>query len=251
MKPNIAAIEKEIDPDGMTEEIEHSIQVPLPSYLQQTYWWAYLHPMAVRIFERQWLVNLILFGNFARLRDHTLDELGSSIYGNVLQIACVYGNFTELLLQRLDDQAQLSVVDVAEVQLENLRSKLMDTSRVVLYHQDSTDLKFPDAHFDSVVLFFLLHEQPKRVRIETIAQAMRVAKPGGTVICVDYHKPSLINPFRYLMIPILTTLEPFAMDLWRQDIIDWLPDIIRNTATLEKKTYFGGLYQKVVIKKSD
>ena len=44
----------------------------IPEYLHNTYWWAYLHPRAVYIFERQWLVNLILWGNFARLRDARL-----------------------------------------------------------------------------------------------------------------------------------------------------------------------------------
>ena len=41
----------------------------IPGYLHETYWWAYVHPNAVRLFERQWLVNLILWGNFAKLRD--------------------------------------------------------------------------------------------------------------------------------------------------------------------------------------
>jgi hypothetical protein len=36
------------------------------------------------------------------------------------------------------------------------------------------------------------------------------------------------------------------MDLWRQDITDWLPD--RGRAfKVEKETFFGGLYQKVVV----
>ena len=48
----------------------------IPQYLETTYWWAYLHPNAVRIFEREWLVNLILWGNFKRLRDLALADLG-------------------------------------------------------------------------------------------------------------------------------------------------------------------------------
>ena len=220
--------------------------VPLPAYLQQTYWWAYLHPAAVRFFERQWLVNLILWGNFARLRDLALDEIGPSITGNVLQVACVYGNFTERLIQRLAPTGRLDVVDVAEVQLANLKAKLKDPSRVGVYHQDSTDLRFADASYDCVVLFFLLHEQPENVRAQTVAQALRVVKPGGKVIFVDYHRPSWLNPFRYVMTAILKTLEPFAMDLWRQEITDWLPDRGR-ALNVVKETFFGGLYQKVVV----
>ena len=33
---------------------------PIPDYLQDTYWWAYLHPNSFWFFEREWVVNLIL-----------------------------------------------------------------------------------------------------------------------------------------------------------------------------------------------
>jgi ubiquinone/menaquinone biosynthesis C-methylase UbiE len=224
--------------------------VPLPAYLQQTYWWAYLHPASVRIFERQWLVNLILWGNFARLRDLALDEIGPSIPGAVLQVACVYGNFTERLVERLEPTGRLDVVDVAPVQLENLKEKLNGATRIGVHHQDSTNLHFADASYDCVVVFFLLHEQPEDVRAQTIAQALRVVKPGGKVVFVDYHRPDRTNPFRYIMVPILTTLEPFAMDLWRKDIAEWLPDRGRSM-TVEKATFFGGLYQKVVVTRQE
>src|ERR1700730_6210611 len=46
--------------------------------------------MAVKLFERQWLANLILWGNYALLRDAALSELGESLSGNTLQVACVY-----------------------------------------------------------------------------------------------------------------------------------------------------------------
>jgi hypothetical protein len=48
------------------------------------------------------------------------------------------------------------------------------------------------------------------------------------------------------MVPILTTLEPFAMDLWNGQITDWLPADCQKLQ-VQKQTYFGGLYQKVVI----
>jgi ubiquinone/menaquinone biosynthesis C-methylase UbiE len=105
---------------------------------------------------------------------------------------------------------------------------------------------FEDASRDYVVVFFLLHEQPEEVRRKTIAEALRITKPGGKTIFVDYHRPDLTNPFRYIMVPILTTLEPFAMDLWRQEITDWIPSELSPTQ-VDKQTFFGGLYQKVVV----
>lgn len=219
--------------------------LPVPDYLQKTYWWAYLHPNAVRVFERQWLVNLILWGNFARLRDLALDELGEVVHGKVLQVACVYGNFTQKLTQRLAPDATLDVIDIAPIQIKNLHTKLDNPGSVAVLCQDSTDLHYPDAHFDSVVVFFLLHEQPAAARRQTIAQALRVTRPGGKVVFVDYHKPSAWSPFRYLMRLVLTTLEPFALDLWRGEIADWLPT--ERTFHLDKSAYFGALYQKVVV----
>lgn len=227
--------------------------VAIPAYLQNTYWWAYLHPRAVHIFERQWLVNLILWGNFARLRDAALQELGSTIEGRVLQVACVYGDFTEHLARRLGPQGQVDVIDVAPIQIQNLHAKLKDagcdTSRVNALLQDSSELHFADASHDAVVLFFLLHEMPAEVRRKTIAEALRVTRPGGKLVFVDYHKPRAWSPFRYLMVPVLTTLEPFAMDLWNGQITDWLPPDA-GLAQVEKQTYFGGLYQKVVMTKN-
>ena len=220
--------------------------VPIPEYLQKTYWWAYLHPRAVHIFERQWLVNLILWGNFARLRDLALQEMGEVINGKVVQVACVYGDFTEHLVARLGPEGSLDVIDVAPIQITNLQNKLKGARQVAVLRQDSTDMQFDDASRDAVVVFFLLHEQPAEVRRKTIAQALRITKPGGKVVFVDYHCPVASSPFRYIMVPILTTLEPFAMDMWRAEIADWLPADLQP-ARIEKQTYFGGLYQKVVI----
>ena len=220
--------------------------VVIPKYLETTYWWAYLHPNAVRLFERQWLVNLILWGNFAKLRDAALQEMGAVVEGNVLQVACVYGDFTEHLVRRLSPSAHLDVIDVAPIQIQNLQAKLKNQRQVAMWRQDSTALHFADASQDAVVVFFLLHEQPADVRSKTMAEAFRVLKPGGKLIFVDYHRPVARSPFRYIMVPILSTLEPFAMDLWRSEIASWLPAGV-VPARIEKQTYFGGLYQKVVM----
>src|SRR5436190_20310113 len=90
---------------------------PIPRYLEQVYWWAYVHPKAVHVFEREWLVNAILFGHYGRLRDAALAELGEQVQGRTLQVACVYGNLTPRLQQRLAPDASLDVVDILPIQL--------------------------------------------------------------------------------------------------------------------------------------
>ncbi|UCE32487.1 MAG: rhodoquinone biosynthesis methyltransferase RquA [Burkholderiales bacterium] len=221
-------------------------QIAVPDYLADTYWWAYVHPHAVRVFERQWLVNLILWGNFARLRDMALDALGAQLDGRTLQVACVYGDLTRRLLGRLGPDAGLDVVDILPIQLRNLRSKLPADDRVKLIHGDSSRLAAPSGSYDRALLFFLLHEQPEDVRRATVSEALRVVRPGGSLVIVDYHRPRAINPLYLPMRAILGTLEPYALDLWRQPLEDWLPQDV-SLAKLEKRTMFSGLYQMLEI----
>jgi len=220
----------------------------IPEYLLDTYWWAYVHPRAVRLFERQWLVNLILWGNFRKLRDAALDALGASIPGRTLQVACVYGDFTPRLAGRVPANGSLDVVDVLPIQLANLRAKLGGAMRASLVHRDASDLGFDDASYDRAVLFFLLHEMPLEVRRRTLSEAMRVLKPGGRLVIVDYHRPRAWHPLRAPMRWILTHLEPFAMDLWHEPIDAWMPDV--PCARVERETFYGGLYQKLVVSKA-
>jgi ubiquinone/menaquinone biosynthesis C-methylase UbiE len=222
--------------------------VAVPGYLARTYWWAYVHPRAVRLFERQWLVNLILWGNFGRLRDAAIDTLGKKLSGRTLQIACVYGDLTNRLRSRLTPGGSLDVVDVLRVQLDNLARKLPGDPRVGLIQGDSAALDIASGSYDRALLFFLLHEQPEDVRRRTLAEALRILKPGGRLVIVDYHRPSAFNPLYWPMVGILKTLEPFAMDLWRHEIREWFPEN-ETISVCEKTTCFGGLYQLLSITK--
>jgi len=220
----------------------------IPHYLRQSYWWAYIHPRAVQLFEREWLVNLILFGNYARLRDAALAAMGATVQGSTLQLACVYGNLTPRLRQRLGADARLTVLDILPIQLGNLSRKMPPDERVTLLHGDSSSLACPDASYDQVLLFFLLHEQPAQVRTRTLAEALRVVKPGGKIVIVDYHRPVLLHPLRLLMRVVFRQLEPYALDLWKHQIEDFLLGQ-RPPASIDKRTYFGGLYQTLVLER--
>ena len=217
----------------------------IPRYLRDTYWWAYVHPNAVRIFERQWLVNLILWGNFARLRDGALAALGGRLAGRTLQVACVYGDFTPRLASRVAEAGgTLDVVDVLPIQLANLAKKLYGRSPAALHHGDAADLAFDGETYDRVVLFFLLHEVPEDVRRRALAEALRVVKPGGRLVIVDYHRPAWWHPLRPVMKLILARFEPFALDLWARGLEAWLPP---TAAIAERRIIWGGLYQQLVV----
>ncbi|MBT8052468.1 MAG: class I SAM-dependent methyltransferase [Xanthomonadales bacterium] len=219
----------------------------IPEYLQDTYWWAYLHPKSFYFFEREWVVNLILWGNMKRLTDTVLEELSLAPQSQVLQVACVYGDFSNRVARHLDETgSRLHIVDVAPIQIENVRKKVSGRNNVEAHLQDSTSMHFPAESFDQTVVFFLLHEQPEYARRKTVEEAIRVTKPGGKVIFVDYHGPKRKNPMRYVMKPILATLEPYAMDLWREELPAFMPESVKPEQ-IQSDFYFGGLYQKIVL----
>jgi ubiquinone/menaquinone biosynthesis C-methylase UbiE len=234
---------------SLSPSADTSTTAPIvPDYLEQTYWWAYVHPRAVRFFEQAWIVNLILFGNYRRLRNRALQALGHHISGSTLQVACVYGNLTPKLIQRLDTRASLQVVDVLPIQLTNLAAKLAPDPRVQLRRGDSTALDDADASHDQVLLFFLLHEQPEAARRATLREALRVVKPGGRVVIVDYHKPCTWHPLKPLMKRVFHRLEPFAHDLWDHPVTAYLPHDV-PAAVVEHTRLFGGLYQVMVLER--
>jgi ubiquinone/menaquinone biosynthesis C-methylase UbiE len=220
----------------------------IPAYLRTHYWWAYIHPLGVKLFERQWLVNLILWGNYARLGDAASTELGEALPGSTLQVACVYGDLTCRIGRRAAASGgTLDVVDVLPIQLRNLHDKLSMEAPARLMAMDSTCLQLPDGAYDRALVFFLLHEQPESVRHKTLREVFRVVKPGGKVVIVDYARPHWWNPLRYLWRPVLALLEPFALDLWRDDIGAWMPRF--SGTRVKSRRLFGGLYQVVTATK--
>ena len=84
------------------------------------------------------------------------------------------------------------------------------------------------------------------MNVKVYEKALRVVKPGGKLVIIDYHLPRRLHPLRYLFRHVLDWLEPFALDLWNHDVATWLPEHVRADQ-ITKKTYFGSLYQKLVI----
>ncbi len=224
--------------------------IPIPDYLEKYYWWAYVRPWAVWTFEREWLVNLILWGWYKPLRDAALEALGETVSGRTLQISCCYGTFTPRLEERVKaGGGQLDVIDVSPAQLRNLERKLPEGTSTRIMHRNAVDLMLPDISYDRVILFFLPHEQPLVVREKTFAEAWRVLKPGGSLLVVEFDKPKWWHPLKYLWLPFLAFLEPFAPDIWKQDAEDWLP-LPWAQVKIHKKNFFGNFYQRLLIHKA-
>ena len=49
--------------------------VGVPDYLKDTYHWAYLNPLGVRLFDHPFIVRAILWGNYDRLKRAACEEI--------------------------------------------------------------------------------------------------------------------------------------------------------------------------------
>lgn len=221
--------------------------VKTPRYLSRHYWWAYIHPWAVKFWDHLPIVNMILLGNYNRLRDAALREFDGLENADVLQIAAVYGNLSPQVARRVVAHGgRLDIADVLPIQLSNARAKFSDATGVRFINCDSEHLGLASASYDRVMLFFLLHEQPADARARTLAEAFRVLKPGGEIMIVEFSKPYRWNPFRYLWRIFLAVFEPFALGMWWTDMRDMIPSYARSWP-IRRERFFGGLFQKVVI----
>lgn len=214
----------------------------VPSYLRDVYGWAYLHPVGRAVFDRNLMVQLILWTNYRKLLRGVLAEIKPGT--RVLQLACVYGDFSPRLAEAIGRDGRLEVIDVAGVQVESCRVKLRNHPWATVTRRDASIP--PAGPYDVVVCFFLLHEVPEEQKRLVVTNALRRLAPGGKAVFVDYHRPGRWHVLKPLMGLVFDLLEPFARPLWSREIHDYCADSMVGTVTWRKRTLFGGLYQTMV-----
>ncbi|MBP1849788.1 rhodoquinone biosynthesis methyltransferase RquA [Rhizobium halophytocola] len=215
----------------------------IPAYLERVYHWAYLSPRWARILDHHLVVQAILWGNADRLMADAVAEFSPGDV--VLQPASVYGNFSERLLARLGLKGRLDLRDVAPLQIARSRAKLKGRGNVDIRLADAAVP--PRDDYDGICCFFLLHEVPGFYKRRIVNSLLGAVRPGGKVVIVDYHRMAKLHPLRPVMAAVFGLLEPFASELTGLEIAD-LADTVEGFE-ISKRTYFGGLYQKVVFRR--
>jgi SAM-dependent methyltransferase len=212
----------------------------VPTYLREIYDWAYLNPRNVRLLDREFVVATILWGNHNRLRQSAFEEIHPG--QQVLQSSCVYGDFSPALARQVGSKGRLQVFDVAPIQVERCRRKLRNFPQASVRLADAAQ---PSGElYDAVCCYFLLHEIPADYKRKVVDALLGSVVPGGKVVFVDYHRPHFAHPLKVITSLVFDTLEPFAKDLWRNEISDFAS--APGGFVWRKQTYFGGLFQKVI-----
>jgi phospholipid N-methyltransferase len=212
----------------------------LPDYLVKTYTWAYLRPASIALLDNSLVVSSILWGNFRKLVQAACSEFQSG--QKVLQAASVYGSFSADLAEVLGRDGRLDIIDIAPLQVANSRRKLKDYPQVRVRVADAATPG--GGAYDNVCCFFLLHEIPDDHKRAVVDGLLAKVPPEGKAVFVDYHQTIPVHPLRVVMGMVFRWLEPYAFGLVKREIADFAGE--RDDFIWRKKTYFGGLYQKVV-----
>lgn len=224
-----------------------------PFYLIRHYWWAYLWPPGVRFFDRQPIINVILFGQYKKLMAATLATLArlqsatNTTNRRVLQLSCVYGELTPKLMAAIAP-APLHITDVAAIQLKLAQSKASGDT-LLAARMNAEQLAHKDDSFSTVVVFFLLHEMPPSARNNVLCECMRVIPAGGVLLVTEYaplpthHMLYRFPPSRWL----LTRLDPFLDGFWREDMAALLnrhgQPHSKKAITRSDERFFSGFYR--------
>jgi len=220
----------------------------IPPYLSDAYWWAYLARPAVWFFDHQPIINAILLGQYRRIMRTFIEFLDPAQAGVTLQLAAVYGELTPSLAQRLE-RGTFHLIDVAPVQLRKAAKKLMGQGTpVCLERMNSEALGYASDSFDTVLIYFLLHELPEIARARTLHEALRVLRPGGTLVIAEYgelERPNLLHRLAPVR-AVFEHAEPYLHSFWTRPLDARIATAAKGngkTAVQEKHVdILGGFY---------
>jgi ubiquinone/menaquinone biosynthesis C-methylase UbiE len=220
----------------------------LPDYLERHYAWAYVWPFSVWFFDHQPIINAILFGNYRRIMRATMRFMDLANAGKTLQVAGVYGELSPTLALGLREP--LHLIDAAPIQLEAARRKVEAIGKTIrLGRMHAEALQYAGGTFDTVLLFLLLHEMPPQARRAALREAVRVLKPGGSLVIAEYGENKGRHFFHRLapMRAILTWAEPFLGGFWSENLSHALAEcgaMAGRNVTLDAQVdVFGGFYR--------
>ncbi len=163
----------------------------LPRYYRQNFHFqtdGYLSERSARLYDQQ--VEVLFGGGADAMRRQALVPIAEFLRGRdtrtlkLLDVATGTGRLPTFVKDnwpRLD----VTVLDLSRPYLDIAMEALRKWSRVHAVQAPAEALPFPDGSFDVVTSVYLLHELPRKVRVQALREMARVVKPGGLVVLVD------------------------------------------------------------------
>ena len=166
---------------------------------------AYVHSAFAAIADRYDLLNTLLSFNQDRgWRRSTVSALGLGGSEAVLDLATGTGKLAREVEREIGAGGRVVGIDFCEPMLRKAKVQT-DCTELVLATSES--LPFPDNCFDGATVGFALRNVPDMEK--TLREMVRVMKPGGRVVCLEFSRPR--HPFmqrlhRLYLLGVLPTM---------------------------------------------
>lgn len=112
--------------------------------------------------------------------------------------------------------ADVTGIDITEAMLERARKKTAGLE-ITFLTMDARQLSFDDRSFDKAVISFGLHDMPRKVRLQVLAEASRVAEE---IVVLDYELPRSPILQRFWLWFISLFESPYFPSFVREDPLE-------------------------------
>ena len=143
------------------------------------------YPYIKNFFKRWAGIYDIAIWLLAGVRKKTVAMTGAGEGAEILDVATGTG---KQAFAYAKNGYKVTGIDLSEDMLKIAR-KHNKYQNLKLESGDATKLPFEDNRFDVTSISFGLHEMPSDIREKVMSEMVRVTKPGGTVMAVDYGLP--------------------------------------------------------------
>jgi ubiquinone/menaquinone biosynthesis C-methylase UbiE len=156
------------------------------------------------------VVGLALRTGLRGLREQTLDLVPLRPGDRVLDVGCGPGDLALAAWRRVGPQGRVYGIDAATEMVEVARRKASRAWAQIEFRVEPVErLSFPDHTFDVVLSSLMLHHLPDALQRQGIAEMIRVLRPGGQLLVVDFPPSgpdprSLIGRMHRRVAPALT-----------------------------------------------
>jgi ubiquinone/menaquinone biosynthesis C-methylase UbiE len=136
-------------------------------------------------------VALLTLGRGRALRDRTIDLARITPGERVLDIGCGTGEVTMRAKARTGPNGIVIGIDPAPEMIAVARQKAARAGLEVDYRVVAVEaLPFAATTFDVVVSSLMMHHLPEDLKPRALAEILRVLKPGGRLVVVDFKQPA-------------------------------------------------------------
>ena len=119
------------------------------------------------------------------VRDKVVDFINAKNGSKILDVATGTGKQAFAFAQKGYD---VIGIDLSEDMLK-VANKKNKYKNVRFKVADATNIPFKDRHFDVSCISFALHDMPLNTREKVLQEMVRVSKPKGIIVVVDYALP--------------------------------------------------------------